>query len=85
MGAHVIIIDLVWIVVVCVRTDASHDLHPLRAVTFIHRTKLVAATTHSIGPNCLKFHTNVKTFLKPAVWAPFPLRFIDVTAPIRNT
>lgn len=33
--------------------DAAHDLHPFRPVALVHRAKLVAAATHSVGANSL--------------------------------
>lgn len=60
----------------------SHYLHPFSSITLVHRTKLVSAATHSVGPNSFELHSNVQTLLKAAIRASFSLWLVYVTSSI---
>lgn len=54
-------------------------------ISFIHRPKLISPSSHSVVPHGFKLHSNIKTFLKSAVWTSFSLCFIDNTISVGHT
>jgi hypothetical protein len=72
-------------VVVAVRADATHDLHPLGPIALVHGPELVSAAAHPIRADGLQLHADIETLLETTIRTSFPLRLVDVTSAIGHT